>query len=520
MKNIIINQEDYTLYQPAFLYDWSISFEEIQKNDISHTVLEIVERINIKNVINLEKYDSRSYDPVAMFKIIALGAALYGNPSLRDYEDYCRYDMRFRAISNNITPCYRTIGRFIESLKMSISDLNKYIYLYIQDKEALEKSILYIDGTKFEANANKMTFFWSAWIKKHFPKNWQKCMECIRQINNYFKNNGMDVKYSILKKPDIGYLIEIDEALDNWLTSIQAVRKGRGLHPIEKMRRDLQKAALKLWEYMIAKDLLDERNSFSKTDPDATFMHMKYDYYNHTNIFKPGYNVQIGVNNGYIAHTYVSSDANDIKTYIPFMESYKKIYGRYPDEAITDAGYGSLLNYIYSEKHGIKGYLKYSGFDAKKEKVTDKNRFRSVHFKRNEKGIPVCPKGYEFTVESCKVSEVEGMPKTTIYYRNEHCSDCPFRNKCTKSKEGRTIQVTPLLERYQQNIDEYFASEEGQKKLANRSSQAEGAFADIKQNFGFTRLRRKGKDSVELEVGLVVMGHNIRAYHNRKQKLS
>ena len=56
-------------------------------------------------------------------------------------------------------------------------------------------------------------------------------------------------------------------------------------------------------------------------------MHMKYDYYNHTNVFKPGYNVQMGSSNGYIRHIYVSGDANDRNTYIPFMEGYHRAYG-------------------------------------------------------------------------------------------------------------------------------------------------------------------------------------------------
>ena len=63
---------------------------------------------------------------------------------------------------------------------------------------------------------------------------------------------------------------------------------------------------------------MGEHNSFSKTDPDATMKHMKYDYYNHTHVFKYGYNLQIRVNHGYVAYTYISADANDMKTYIPF----------------------------------------------------------------------------------------------------------------------------------------------------------------------------------------------------------
>ena len=111
-----------------------------------------------------------------------------------------------------------------------------------------------------------------------------------------------------------------------------------------------------MWQYAIQEDILGERNSFSKTDPDATFMHMKYDYYNHTNVFKPGYNVQIGVNNGYIAYQYISSDANDMRTLQPFTEGYKELYGQYPKMEVTDAGYGSYENYSYCKSKGSKAY--------------------------------------------------------------------------------------------------------------------------------------------------------------------
>ena len=67
---------------------------------------------------------------------------------------------------------------------------------------------------------------------------------------------------------------------------------------------------------------------------------MKYDYYNHTNVFKPGYNVQVGVSDGFIRNIYVSSDCSDIQTYIPFMEKYKLMYGKLPLKTPADAGYG------------------------------------------------------------------------------------------------------------------------------------------------------------------------------------
>ena len=95
--------------------------------------------------------------------------------------------------------------------------------------------------------------------------------------------------------------------------------KGKRKSEIQKLYDELKENAMKLWEYSIHLDMLGNRNSCSKTDVDATFMHMKYDYYNHTNVFKPGYNIQIGVSDGFIRNIYVSSDSNDLKTYITHL---------------------------------------------------------------------------------------------------------------------------------------------------------------------------------------------------------
>ena len=73
-------------------------------------------------------------------------------------------------------------------------------------------------------------------------------------------------------------------------------------------------------------------------------MNMKYDYYNQTGVFKPGYNLQIGVSDEYIMHMDIFSNPTDTKTYIPFMKKYKKRYGCYPKWPIGDAGYGSYDN--------------------------------------------------------------------------------------------------------------------------------------------------------------------------------
>ena len=518
MTSTQINQGNYTVYQPYMLLNFDYSFQnDVLDDDLSVTILEVLGRINLNKFIDFHNLDSRSYDPVMMLTIILMAFAEDGYASLRKLEKLCRYDIRYRSITNGCVPSYKSFERFINhTLKESIQTIAKEIYLYVQDEKALEEQILYIDGTKFEANANKMTFCWKGWSKRYLPRHWQKCMELLKQVNRYFKKHEININYSILKYPNIEYMIKIDEALENWLKEKEYIRKGRGKHEIAKLCDELKKSAVKMWEYAIQEDILEDRNSFSKTDPDATFMHMKYDYYNHTNVFKPGYNVQIGVNNGYIAYQYLSSDPNDIKTLQPFTEGYKELYGKYPDIEVTDAGYGSYDNYCYCKSKGIKGLLKYSGYEKKKEKVNDKNRYQLRHMERQEDGTPVCPAGHVFEIERIGLNIKGQYPKTTMYYRNKNCGECPHRSKCTTSKNGRSARIVPALEKMHKEIDECLKSEEGKRLMRNRSAQAEGAFADIKQDFEYVRLHRRGESGVKVELSLVCIGYNIRNYHNYK----
>jgi hypothetical protein len=78
--------------------------------------------------------------------------------------------------------------------------------------------------------------------------------------------------------------------------------------------------------------LFQGRNSYSKTDTDATFMHMKDDHMRNSQL-KPAYNVQIAVESEYVIGVGIFQDRNDIATLIPMLEKNErkprsKIYQR------------------------------------------------------------------------------------------------------------------------------------------------------------------------------------------------
>ena len=84
-----------------------------------------------------------------------------GYASLRELEDRCKVNLRYMYLMDYETPSYKTFGNFInEELNDSIEEIFKAVNEYIFEKEGVDLQHIYIDGSKFEANANKYTFVW------------------------------------------------------------------------------------------------------------------------------------------------------------------------------------------------------------------------------------------------------------------------------------------------------------------------------------------------------------------------
>ena len=140
----------------------------------------------------------------------------------------------------------------------------------------------------------------------------------------------------------------------------------------------------------------ESRNSYSKTDHDATFMRIKRDYMGNDQLL-PAYNMQAAICDEYIAVIDAKPYASDMECFVPLMEKFNAVYGHYPKYPVADAGYGSYNNYLYCEEHGMEKYMKFTMF--KKETTDAKYRddeFRAVNFRRDEDGNLICPNGRKF----------------------------------------------------------------------------------------------------------------------------
>ena len=238
--------------------------------------------------------------------------------------------------------------------------LTQFVQLLAENGE-INFENLFVDGTKIEANANKYTFVWKSAIEK----NKQKLQTNVRQF--LAEELGIQDHPALFTAP---YLKRQLQKLHNQVKKERIVfvyGKGKRKTDLQRKIEQLQDDAERQAYYEDCNQIFGKRNSFSKTDPDATFMCMKEDYMRNGQL-KPGYNVQVGVEHEYIVGVQLFSDRNDVNTLIPLMNQLEYNYGRKFINLIADAGYESEASYEYLTNKDITAYIKPLNYEYSKTK--------------------------------------------------------------------------------------------------------------------------------------------------------
>ena len=523
---ILTNQEKISTIQMKLPLEIGV---KINSDDPVVSFKEVMNGVNLKQFLVKSDKDSRGrdgYDPEVLLKIV-LFAYMNNVRSTRKIEALCRNDIRFMYLSDEITPSHMTIANFInQCLLENIEDIFNIVTGYIINKLDIDTSKVFIDGTKIEALPNKYTWVWKkacitsrnrkfAYLKKYF-----------NQLNNQIIYCGQPV-FPVQEE----YQIEEMENIVNILLKqmeyegIKVVNgKGKRKTVLQRTYDNLKAITDKLREYAYKIDVCGEgRNSYSKTDSDATFMRMKTDYMGNTALL-PAYNWQVVTAGEIILYGLTSQSAADNTAFIPLMEKHNKIFGRYPEKAVADAGYGNLSTYDFCTRNGIEKYMKFPSW--KRETHDTKFRedpFRSKNFRIDSDGNPVCPNNKKFIKLYDKPIKKNIDHRTEEVYVCESCEGCPFKDRCFKAKNetaNRIININKTLTSYHQEVIENLASEEGIQLRKIRSSMSEGTFGIIKQDYSFHRLTRISMKKVNLEFYLIMLGFNLAKYHNVKSRVN
>lgn len=479
--------------------------ELVPENHMVRVVDAVIDRLDISDILSTYRGGGNSaFNPKMMLKVLVF-AYLSNVYSSRRIEELLRRDVYFMWLAGMKRPDFRTINYYRgKRLKEGFDAVFTQVVSLLHEEGFVSLKVQYVDGTKIESVANKYTFVWRGSVEKYDGRLKAKTEALLRQIeqNHSIENRENPSAQELTAEEVVERVERIKEKVD---ADNLSKEERKALKQIET------DAVPRLNRYKEQLETMGFRNSYSKTDPDATFMRMKEDAMLNGQL-KPGYNVQISTENQFITNFGIYQRPTDTLTMISYLESFKVRYGMQSEEIVADSGYGSEENYEYMFRNGMTPYVKYNMFHVEQRRSYRNNPFRvSNLFYNPHDDFYVCPMGQKMKfIRQEKHYTASGYQQTVSVYRASRCQGCPLRGQCHKSKRDRQIEVNHTLDDYKARARELLTSEQGLKHRSKRPIEPEAVFGQIKECGRFRRLRLKGLTGAKIDFGLKALAHNLR----------
>lgn len=491
--------------------------ENIPDDDPVRLVSRIVDGLNIDSLLaTYAEFGCPAYHPRMLLKVVFY-AYMNNVYSCRRIEREMLRDIFYMWLSGDQHPSFNTINRFrSEHVKDQVNGLFVQVVKYLVAEGVLSLDVQYMDGTKIESVANKYTFVWKRTVERNKANLEEKIRSVLRQIDDGIaQDNAADTadKPVALDSASLKKIVDrINEENTRLPSATKEEKKARKER--EKTAKVLGRMQEKQAEYEGHLEKLGGRNSYSKTDEDATFMRMKEDAMGNGQL-KPGYNLQIGTSNQFITEYALYWNPADTTTMPDFLSRYEQDYGQFPEKVTADSGYGSEENYEYMEKNGMEAFVKYPLFHKEQHRpfLHDISRQENLHY-NEEQDFYVCPIGQRMTnVGTSRRKNDNGYMSHITYYEAQNCGGCPLRCVCYRKGEGnRVIGVNHQLRKYKQRARERLMSGEGLEHRSRRPTEPEAVFGQMKFNKQYKRFRHRGKDKVSMDFGIFAIAFNIQKY--------
>lgn len=479
--------------------------ELVPENHMVRVVDAVIDRLDISDILSTYRGGGNSaFNPKMMLKVLVF-AYLSNVYSSRRIEELLKRDIYFMWLAGMKRPDFRTINYYRgKRLKEGFDAVFTQVVRLLHEEGFVSLKVQYIDGTKIESVANKYTFVWRGSVEKYDARLKAKTEALLRQIeqNHAIENQENPVPEELTAEEVTKRVERIKEKVDAETLSKEERKALKQIETDSVPRMNRYRGQL---------ETMGPRNSYSKTDPDATFMRMKEDAMLNGQL-KPGYNVQISTENQFITNFGIYQRPTDTLTMISYLESFKARYGMQSEEIVADSGYGSEENYEYMFSNGMTPYVKYNMFHVEQRRGYRNNPFRvSNLFYNPDDDFYVCPMGQKLKfIRQEKRYTASGYQQTVSVYRASRCEGCPLRGQCHKSKRDRQIEVNHTLDDYKARARELLTSEQGIKHRSNRPIEPEAVFGQIKECGRFRRLRLKGLTGAKIDFGLKALAHNLR----------
>lgn len=489
----------FTTRKQFLLPSFELNIKEQEKLD---KFLLVLDKSNVSELIRKgDEYSPKGgrppYRECDIFATILYGFA-FRNRTLRDLESACKFDLRYISLMQQQQPSHTAFSNFInDTIVPNVDEIFFRITKAIINELKIDISETFIDGSKFEADANKYKFVWKP--TKYHENLCEKIRVLLKAMN---MSRSIPEKGIFDSKLIASKITELSMKIDNCSDSEE-------IKLLNKNYEILYQYLCKALEYEEKERICGpNRNSYYKTDHSATAMCLKSDFYSGLGSnMHAAYNTQLAVSKGIIVGYYVSQSRADYDDFIPTLEILNKYYGKYPDFVCADSGYGSLKNYEYLHEKGIGNYVKYRTWQGN---VSGKNPDR---YYLNEDNSITCLNGIKGV--PTEITNRHPTKANAVFYEVLGCDNCEFMHYCkkylkNKEESHRIFEVDQKLIFYKQEAEQNLLSIKGIEMRVNRSAQVEGAYGVIKQDMEYTRLKRTTMEKVRTEIMLICLGYNIR----------
>ena len=492
----------------------------IPEHHVARLVDEMVESIPDKLLFSHYVGGGRApYHPKLLLKVIlyAYTQKIYSSRSMKRMVEE---NLPAMWLAGMQTPDHRTINDF-RGVRMPaiMEELFEQFLLQLVEQEFVDLEYMFIDGTKIEANANKYSFVWGKALANHDQKLREKIQSLIRDVRAVTTEELREDNLEEQLTKTVEQLTEEVQSLESRYEQASDKEERKQLR-MEKSKRQKHIKTIetdylpRLARYETQREILGERNSYSKTDHDATFMRMKDDHMKNGQL-KAGYNVQIATQNQFIIGYKLFQRPGDTRCFQPFMNQLMEALPKVPTQVIADAGYASEENYLFAmgeEQEPLFELLAPYNTYVKEQTKSYKQDISKVQNwpYREEEDVFICPNNRKVLFKRySQRKNTEGYEQDYKIYECEDCTDCPLKALCTKAKGNRQVHWNPVYEEMKAKARAALDDEQKAALYAKRKVDVETVFGDIKGNRSFTRFLLRGLAKTQTEFGLVAIAHNL-----------
>ena len=412
-------------------------------------------------VISQKKVGNPGYYPKAMLKLLLYGYS-YGFRGSRKLERATHHNLSFIWLMGDLKPDYKTISEFRRKNKKAIAKVLKQCARLCIDLDLIEGNTLFVDGSKFRANAG---------IKNTWTK--ERCEKSIKKIDVRIEEILSECERVDKQEQDKSSLVEMKEELQD------------------------RKALKSKVEGILKK--LEKRNKSSINTTDSECTKVKSIQGSHA-----GYNVQSVVDekHGLIVNTDVVSEGNDRNQFAEQINQANDTLENKCSVACADAGYDNTDELKKIDDRGIKVVVPQQRHPSQKvDKSFEKENFQYD----KKKDCYICPEGH---ILSYSTVDIDKKSKTYQITDSSLCMKCQHFNICTNSKRGRRISRL-INEEVRERLKLQYGQSASQEIYKLRQQKVELPFGHMKRNLKVNAFLMRGRDGTKAETSLLATCFNM-----------